>query len=75
MVKTIDAVFDGTVFRPSEPVSLDPNTRVQITIETTTPAAEGTSFLQVASELKLEGPSDWSANLDEYLYGNAEHEA
>ena len=75
MVRTIDAVFDGSVFRPSEPVSLDPNTRVQITIETTTPSAEGTPFLQVAAELELEGPSDWSANLDEYLYGNAEHEA
>jgi len=74
MVKTIDAVFDGTVFRPSEPISLDPNTRVQITIETTTPPAEGTSFLQVAAHLKLEGPADWAANLDEYLYGNVEHE-
>lgn len=75
MIRTIDAVFDGTVFKPSEPVSLEPNTRVQITIETTLPQAEGTSFLRVASELNLEGPADWSANLEEYLYGKASHEA
>ncbi len=75
MVKTIDAVFDGTVFKPSEPVPLEPNTRVQITIDTTTPVAEGTSFLRVASKLKLEGPADWSVNLEEYLYGKAEHGA
>lgn len=75
MAKTIGAVFDGTVFRPSEPVPLKPNTRVQITIETAVPVAkEGLSFLEVARKLNLEGPPDWSANLEEYLYGEAEHE-
>lgn len=75
MVKTIQAVFDGTVFRPSEPIPLKPNTRVQITIETTLPVAEeGLSFLQVARTLNLEGPPDWSANLEEYLYGESRHE-
>jgi len=75
MVKTIEAVFDGMVFRPSEPIPLKPNTRVQITIETALPvAAEGLSFLQVARMLNLEGPADWSANLEEYLYGEAGHE-
>jgi predicted DNA-binding antitoxin AbrB/MazE fold protein len=72
MVKTIEAVFDGTVFRPSEPIPLKPNTRVQITIETALPAPdEGLSFLQVARTLNLDGPPDWSANLEEYLYGEA----
>jgi predicted DNA-binding antitoxin AbrB/MazE fold protein len=70
-MKTIEAVFDGMVFKPSEPVSLEPNTRVQITIETTARAAGGASFLQVASNLNLEGPADWSTNLEEYLYGKA----
>ncbi len=27
-----------------------------------------TSFLKTARELELEGPADWSARLDEYLY-------
>jgi hypothetical protein len=33
--------------------------------------AEGkaTSFLRTARALNLEGPPDWSANIDEYLYG------
>jgi hypothetical protein len=49
MVKTIDALFDGTVFYPTEPVALGPNTRVRITIETV-PLAEGHTvpFLRTA---------------------------
>ncbi len=31
-------------------------------------------FLQTARSLNLKGPADWSANLEEYLYGEAEHE-
>jgi predicted DNA-binding antitoxin AbrB/MazE fold protein len=70
MVKTIDATFDGIVFRPEEPISLEPNTRVRITVETTTPSTEPpASFLDTASSLNLEGPADWSANLHRYLYG------
>ena len=38
MVKTIEALFDGTVFHPTEPVALAPNTRVRMTIETMLPA-------------------------------------
>jgi len=30
MTKTIDATFDGKVFRPERPVGLKPNTRVKI---------------------------------------------
>jgi len=70
MVKTIEAVFDGTVFRPMESVALAPNTRVRVTIETLLPAeGEAPSFLRTARALRLEGPPDWSANIDEYLYG------
>jgi hypothetical protein len=70
MVKTVEAVFDGKVFRPTEQIEIAPNTRVRITIETMPPAEdETTSFLQTARSLNLDGPSDWSANLDDYLYG------
>jgi hypothetical protein len=69
MVRTIDATFDGIVFRPAEPISLEPNTRVRITVETATPSTAPTaSFLDTASSLNLEGPADWSANLHRYLY-------
>jgi len=30
---------------------------------------ETNSFLQTARALNLEGPSDWSVKLDQYLYG------
>ncbi len=70
MGKTIEATFDGSVFRPTEPVPIEPNTRVWLTVEPALPvAAEPTSFLQTARDLKLDGPPDWSANIDRYLYG------
>lgn len=70
MSKIIDAMFDGTVFRPVEPVGLEPNTAVRLTFETMpSPPAKPMSFLQVASALNLEGPPDWATNLDDYLYG------
>lgn len=71
MTRTIEAVFDGKVLRPEEPLDLQPNTRVRITIETSTEAeTKPHSFLRTARSLKLEGPSDWSARIEEYLYGN-----
>lgn len=32
MTETIEAIFDGTVFRPEQKVELKPNTRVEITV-------------------------------------------
>ncbi len=69
MTKTLEAVFDGEVLRPDEPLELQPNTRVRITIETTTSEAKPRSFLRTAQALNLEGPSDWSERIEEYLYG------
>lgn len=34
MTKTVEAVYDGEALRPDEPLDLQPNTRVRITIET-----------------------------------------
>jgi hypothetical protein len=67
MVKTVEAWFDGKVFRPTEQIERAPNTRVRMTIETM-PSAQGetASFLQTARTLNLEGPSDWSAHLDDW---------
>ena len=36
MVKTIEALFDGTVFHPAEPIALAPNTRVLVVKGTVT---------------------------------------
>ncbi len=70
MVTTMEAFFDGRVFRPAEPPSLEPNTRVRITIEPVTETSgKPVSFLDVARSLNLDGPRDWSENLEKYLYG------
>ena len=71
MTKTLEAVYDGEVLRPDEPLELEPNTRVRVTIEAAErPRTKSKSFLQTARSLKLQGPADWSARLDDYLYGD-----
>ena len=68
MVKTIEALFDGVVLRPAEPLDLAPNTLVRVTIETDLGMPEEeSSFLRTALSLNLEGPPDWSENLEQYL--------
>ncbi|MEJ5310314.1 MAG: antitoxin family protein [Anaerolineae bacterium] len=74
MTETIEALFDGVVLRPTQPLTLKPNTRVWIVVETTPPATQSTSFLRTARALNLEGPADWSANFEKYLYGDANHD-
>lgn len=70
MVTTVEAIYDGNVLRPKDPLALAPNTQVRITIETVEPDAGRTaSFLRTASSLQLDGPRDWASNLDAYLYG------
>ncbi len=66
MNKRIQAIFDGQVFYPEESLDLEPNTRVNLTIEV---PEEKRSFLQTALSFKLQGPVDWSTRLEEYLYG------
>ena len=74
MNKTIHATFDGKVFRPEEPLSLAPDTRVLITIfsEEETEARRK-SFLDTAMSMNLEGPPDWSERLEDYLYGTPDN--
>jgi hypothetical protein len=71
MTQTVEAVYDGAVLRPETALGLEPNTRVRLTVEVLpdTEAARP-SFLRTARSLDLHGPTDWSANLDDYLYGD-----
>lgn len=69
MTRKVHAVFDGKVLHLEESVSLEPNTRVLITIETEEEAkTQKGSFLRTARSLNLEGPADWSTRLEDYLY-------
>lgn len=76
MTRTVNATFDGDVLRTDEPVDLEPNTRVRVTIEAVeSPAEETVSLLDIAAGLNLEGPADWSERFEDYLYGrDNEHE-
>jgi hypothetical protein len=68
MIKTVHAIFDGKVLLHEEPVDLEPNTHVRIAIEIIGAVKKKKmSFLQTARSLKLEGPADWSAQLEDYL--------
>jgi len=70
MVVKLNAIFDGKALLLEESLDLKPNTRVRVTIESTEPEAEKPlSFLNTARSLELDGPYDWSAKLEEYLYG------
>ncbi|GAK50784.1 hypothetical protein U14_02025 [Candidatus Moduliflexus flocculans] len=73
MTTTVEAVFDGMVFRPIHAIGLEPNTYVKMNIETAKPA-KSLSFLQTARMLDLDGPSDWAARLEDYLYGDKDDE-
>jgi hypothetical protein len=67
------ATFDGEVLRPDLPVRLPPNTRVRMVIETTDEQEPSpASFLDTAEGLNLEGPTDWSTRLEDYLYSEAD---
>lgn len=69
MTKTLTATYDGAVLRLDEPIELEPNTRLRITIEPTRPIVKKKrSFLRTALSLNLQGPPDWSARLEDYLY-------
>ncbi len=79
MEQTIEATFDGEVFRPNEKIDLEPNTKVKITVEKQKKLklvempkkeiGEPYAALEYMKSLKLDGPKDFSKNLDEYLYG------
>jgi hypothetical protein len=83
MAIVIDATFDGEVFRPTQPVELQPNTPVRLTFEANSSQENAQppgpvmgkpySFFELARSMKLEGPPDWSANVDKYLYGEELH--
>ena len=76
MSQTLEATFDGQVFRPAEPVALQPDTRVELVITVkAAPVEKPKSFLRTARSLKLQGPKDWSSRVDDYLYGGEDIDA
>jgi hypothetical protein len=75
MTRLITAVYDGTSLRLDEPLPLEPDTRVLISIhwngvdERGDKASPDVSFFDVALSMDLGGPPDWSERIDPYQYG------
>lgn len=71
MGRTLTVVFDGEVFRPTEPVDLPANTEYQITIADGAPAPSEDEFpLTRFLDLSIEsGRGDFAEQHDHYLYG------
>ncbi len=69
--KTITALFDGEVLRPEDPVDLKPNARYLLTVEQEVQEAHGPNAWEMLEALAgtIEGPHDWAAEHDHYLYG------
>jgi predicted DNA-binding antitoxin AbrB/MazE fold protein len=67
MSKTIEATYDGEVLRLSESLDIQPETKVWVTIQKVAPGNQA-SVLRAAQSARIEGPEDWSENLDTYLH-------
>ncbi|HEV7587582.1 MAG TPA: hypothetical protein VGO40_05580 [Longimicrobium sp.] len=74
MTWTIMGTYDGSKLIPDEPLPLEPGTRVLLTVHVATEqhssdSPHGTSFIETALSMNVDGPSDWSARIDHSLYG------
>jgi len=71
MEKILDATFDGEVFRPDEPVDLQPNTKVklQLLVKKKKKTGKPYSFLDYALSVDIDAPPDYASRIDDYLYG------
>ena len=69
-LEALEAVFDGKAFQFQQPLNLAIGTRVKLVIEIiSTNERTPKSFLKTAQSLQVEGKSDWSEKIDQYLYG------
>ena len=75
MVHIIHAVYDGRTLHPQEPLPFPPNTRLRVVVEEPPTGTQQLSFVDVVGSLNLEGPTDWSENLEDYLNGRRDLDA
>lgn len=74
MKRTVEAVYDGEVLRPREPLDLEPNASYRITIEDADGATNDLddrpllSLLDLVQPLDL--PPDFASQLHHYLHGH-----
>jgi predicted DNA-binding antitoxin AbrB/MazE fold protein len=70
MAQTIKAVYNGRVFEPQVPVDLPAGTEVEVTVlAAAVKTGEPHAWMRLLAEAHLDGPSDWSENVDKYRFG------
>ena len=74
MDRTVNAIFENGVFRPTEPVTLSEGSRVELTVHTEQSVAPNGSAVETLARLAtlpIEGDRDPSsgADHDSVLYG------
>lgn len=78
MIKTFRARVVAGVLQLEERVDLPDGTVVDVTVDTPVPSTEKTgkpySAIEALINANIEGPPDWSANIDHYLYGTEREE-
>ena len=70
MEMTLEATYDGEVFRPAEKPDLEPDTKVEIIVkDLKEKKGEPYCSLKYMASAKIDAPPDFATNIDEYLYG------
>ena len=78
MATTVEAIYEGGVLRPTQPISLAEGTRVDVVIITREVATEATTPAEILAAIAAmptegDGSEPFGRDHDEILYG--EHEA
>lgn len=71
MSETIDAIYDGKVFRPEGKINLPPNKHYILIVQNKNAKTDLLNAWDVLDELSgtVDGPNDWASEHDHYLYG------
>lgn len=73
MTKTLEAVFDGEVFRPEGKIDLIPNRHYILVIREKDEERDSLNAGDILDKLTgtVEAPQNWALEHDHYLYGVA----
>lgn len=71
MPQTIEATFDGKVFRPNRKLKLKPNKNYILVVNEKVDISVSNNAWNILDQLtgNIEAPEDWSIEHDHYLYG------
>jgi hypothetical protein len=71
MTKTLEALFDGEVFRPKDKIDLVPNKNYTLIIRDKDEKPDSLNAWDILDKLTgaVEAPQDWAFEHDHYLYG------